>query len=155
MEAFALSVIIIRPPPPPQSQSRLQGAGTGSKRSRNWEEEGFAPALIPLLPSLTRFNLLLLCAQTTEPAPSPPLSHLWLPCPCPVPPWVPKGRFITPQLPALPPPNMCGAHGLLPRPGAARRGPETDISPLGRFSSARRAWGLCLAPPSSPRALSR
>lgn len=31
------------------------------------------------------------------------MSHLWLPCPCPMPPWIPKGRFITPQLPAPPP----------------------------------------------------
>lgn len=32
---------------------------------------------------------------------------------------------------------------------------ETEISPLGRFSSAQRAWGLCLALRSSPRASSR
>jgi hypothetical protein len=119
------------------------------------------PCLSPflLLPSLSLPSTCFFVLQpTAEPAPCP-LSHLWLPCPYPVPPWVPKGCFIMPQLPALspqPPPlpacaePMAACQGLgLPAEA------ETEISPLGRFSSAQRAWGLCLAPRSSPRALSR
>ena len=77
--------------------------------------------------------------------------HALAPCP----PGSPKA--VSSRLNSLPRPlpNMCGAHGLLPRPGAASRGQETEISPLGRFSSAQRAWGLCRAPLSSPHASSR
>lgn len=89
MEALAPAILIISAPP----------AGyRGLELGRGGRPLCPAHFLSPLPP----FNLPLLCALTAEPAPHPE-SHLWLPCPCPVPPWIPKGCFITPQLPAPPP----------------------------------------------------
>lgn len=132
-----------------------RGWGDGAKQKPGRGElSSCPPRPSPSLP-LTPFNLLLLCAPTTEPAPSPCEPSLAA-MPLPRAPLDPQRPFHHASAPCPAPlPNMCGAHGLLPRPGAASRGQETEISPLGRFSSAQRAWGLCRAPLSSPHASSR
>lgn len=139
---------------PPPTAAPGWGWGDGVKQKPGRGGLSSFPHPSPSLP-LTPFNLLLLCAQTTEPAPSPQEPSLAaMPLPCA--PLGPQRLFHHASAPCPTPlPNMCGSHGLLPRPGAASRGKETEISPLGRFSSAQRAWGLCLAPLSSPHASSR
>lgn len=107
------------------------GGGNGAKQNQEEESLPSCPPCPSLFPPLTPFNLLLLCAPTTEPA--RPCEPSLAAMPLPRAPWIPKGRFITLSLPALPLPNMWGAHGSLPRPGADSRGQETEISPLVGF----------------------
>lgn len=105
MEAFALTIIIIWLPQRhhgPRAGSQGLGVGGTSEAETRERRASLLPSSLSSPPSHSLQPASPLCSDRRT-RPLVPVSHLWLPCPCPVPPWVPKGRFITPQLPAPPP----------------------------------------------------
>lgn len=151
--ALAPEMLIISSP---SSRAGCKGLGRGMKQKLG--EEGFLPLRAPSLsfpPSHSLQPASPLCSDhRTRPSPcESSLAAMPLPC-APLGPQRPFHHASAPR-PAPPPRPTCA------EPVASCQGPglpeeaETEISPPGRFSSARRAWGLCLAPRSSPHASSR